>query len=121
MSRLVSLRDCLEAVSSHRGLTEHGHSKILQHRIVQQIFQHLETMGVDHYCPPPLMGNADLGDMAALISVKYYDHVAASSKPLTQVATLTIEEAHCNIALMPGGAMPCNYIVSIESAGTCCR
>ena len=91
MARLVSLRDCLAAVSSHEGLAEHGHSKALQDSIIRQIFEHLATMGLEQYCPPPLMGHAELDTMAALIAVKYFDHVAADSKPLTKVCLLIIQ------------------------------
>ena len=84
MSRLVTLRGCLEAVRDHTGIAKQGINHYLVDAIVQQILEHLAELRVHQFFPLPLTSNLQPDTMAAMLAVKYYDH-QVHKKPLTQV------------------------------------
>ena len=77
------------AVRDHIGLAKLGLNQLLVDGIVQRMFEHLAELGM-HFCPFPLAGNHKLETLAAMLAVKYFDHLA-DKKPLTKVCCINLQ------------------------------
>ena len=89
----MKLSKCLQAVRANKGLAKYRVNKLLQAHVLHTLYEQMSLLDQDHWCPPDLKDDLDLGMLSAMVLVRYIDHLAVDQKPLTEVAALSSHRA----------------------------